>query len=260
MDYKDVALKIGQRLLDLVAPCYCMVCGLPSQQPIALCQPCEREIARNCPACLCCAAPLPNTEPLALAAPLCGHCQVNPPAFQRTIAPHLYTGPLATAIKTIKFKGDLSLLAALVHLLADDIAEELAHTARPDYLVPMPLHWWRHWRRGFNQAELLAQALCRQPQLAAYKLQVATHLCHRRRATRPQAGLGAAERAGNLQNSMHCPGSLNGLYLVIIDDVMTTGASANSLATVLLAAGAARVDVWCCARTPGPVPDSAKQA
>ncbi len=264
MDNKNVALRVGRTILDLVAPCYCMVCGLPSRRPITLCQPCERELAGNSPACPCCAAPLPNTVPLpnteslAMHAALCGHCQVNPPAFQRTIAPHLYTEPLSTAIKTMKFKGDLSLLAALAHLLAGNVARELAHRPRPDYLLPMPLHWWRHWRRGFNQAELLAQALCRHPLLSPYNLQVAGHWCRRTRATRPQAGLGADQRAVNLRNSMQCTSTLSGLHLVIVDDVMTTGASANALARVLLAAGAAQVDVWCCARTPGPLPDSAK--
>ena len=254
MDNQDIVLRIGRQLLDLIAPCYCMVCGLPSRRSIALCQACELEIARNSPACPRCAVPL------AIPAPLCGHCQVSPPAFQHTIAPHLYTGPLSTAIKAMKFNGDLSLLAALAHLLAGDIARELAHTASPDYLVPMPLHWWRRWRRGFNQAELLAQVLCQHPQLSSYNLQVAAQLCRRTRATRPQAGLGAVERAGNMQNTMYCPGSLDGLHLAIIDDVMTTGASANALTSVLLAAGAARVDVWCCARTPGSLPDSAKRS
>jgi ComF family protein len=260
MDKQDVMLKIGRQLLDLLAPCYCMVCGLPSRRSIALCQACEQELAGNSPACPRCAAPLANKEPLAIPAPLCGRCQVSPPAFQHTIAPHLYTGPLSTAIKAMKFKADLSVLAALAHLLAGDIARQLAHTAGPDYLVPMPLHWWRHWRRGFNQAELLAQELCRHPQLSSYNLQVAAHICRRTRATRPQAGLGALERAKNMQSSMYCPRSMNGLHLAIVDDVMTTGASANALASVLLAAGAARVDVWCCARTPGPLPDSAKRS
>jgi ComF family protein len=246
--------KFGQQVLDLFAPCYCMICDLPSRRPIALCQACEEEIARNATACSRCAAPLPAS------APLCGQCQIRMPVFERTIAPGLYTPPLSTAIKALKFRAELSLVTALAHLMASGIAVELEHSPIPDYLVPMPLHWWRHWRRGFNQAELLARAVSKHPLLMPYRLTVANRLCRRRRATPPQAGLGAAERAINLKHTMHCPRPLTGLHLAVVDDVMTTGASATAVATALLGAGAARVDVWCCARTLDPLSGSAKHS
>lgn len=242
-----------RRLLDLVAPCYCMVCDLPSQRPIALCRACEAEISNNSASCARCAAPL------AAAAPMCGQCLIKPPAFASTIAPGLYSPPLSTAIKALKFRGELSLVTALAHMLATGLATELENTPAPDYLVPMPLHWWRHWRRGFNQADLLAQALCQHPLLLPYKLTVARQVCRRTVATRPQAGLGAVERAKNLRRAMHCPHSLTGLQLAVVDDVMTTGTSAAAVASALLAAGASRVDIWCCARTADPLSGSAMQ-
>jgi ComF family protein len=251
---KTSSQRLGGQLLDLIAPCYCMVCDLPALRPIALCRACEGEIAANHPACGRCAAPLPAP------APMCGHCLAKPPPFEQTIAPRLYGPPLSDAIKALKFRGELSLVAALAHLLAVEVAAELEHGPVPDYLVPMPLHWWRHWRRGFNQAELLAQALCHHPALLPFKLSLANGACRRKSATRPQAGLGATERVANLRQAMHCPRSLQGLRLVIVDDVMTTGASASAVASALLAAGAARVDLWCCARTADPLSGSAKQS
>jgi ComF family protein len=250
---KASSLKIRRQLLDLVAPCYCMVCDLPSRRPIALCWACEDEIPSNAAACARCAVPL------AAPAPMCGQCLIKPPPFASTIAPRLYGPPLSTAIKALKFRGELSLVTALAHLLATGLATALANTPAPDYLVPMPLHWWRHWRRGFNQAEVLAQALCQHPLLLPYELALANRACRRKTATRPQARLDAAARAKNLKQAMHCPRPLQGLHLAIVDDVMTTGASAAAVATALRSAGASRVDVWCCARTPDPLSGSAKQ-
>lgn len=241
----------AQQLLDVLAPCYCVLCGLPSMRPLTLCQPCEDDIPANDPACPRCALPLHDT------APECGQCLHRPPAFTATIATRLYTEPMSRFIKDLKFRGDLSLLPVLTELMAASIASRLAQRRAPDALVPMPLHWFRKWRRGFNQAELLAHGLARHPDLRSARLRVDNGLCRRRRATRPQHGLNAKSRARNLHNAIECKASVDGLYLVIIDDVMTTGASANALAHALLGAGAADVEVWCCARTPSATAGSA---
>jgi ComF family protein len=160
-------------------------------------------------------------------------------------------------IKGLKFRGDLSLLPVLTELMAAAVANRLEQRRAPDALIPMPLHWFRRWRRGFNQAELLARSLAIHPGLRDACLSVDDSLCRRRRATRPQHGLDAKSRRRNLRNAMECTVSIDGLSLVIIDDVMTTGASADALAAALLRAGAAEVEVWCCARTPDPAADSA---
>jgi ComF family protein len=141
--------------------------------------------------------------------------------------------------------------------MAAAIASRLEQRPAPDALIPMPLHWFRGWRRGFNQAELLARSLSLHPRLRSARLSVDGSLCRRRRATRPQHGLDAKSRRRNLRNAIECTAPIDGLCLAIIDDVMTTGASADALARVLLKAGAAEVEVWCCARTPNPAADSA---
>jgi ComF family protein len=241
----------AERLLNALAPNYCILCGLPSKRALTLCHACEGEIPANVPACPRCALPLRDP------APECGHCLRRPPAFAATIAPRLYTEPMSQFIKSLKFRGDLSLLPVLTELLATAIASRLEQRRAPDALIPMPLHWFRRWRRGFNQAELLAHSLVRHPRLRSACLSVNDSLCRRHRATRPQHGLDAKSRRRNLRDAIECTASIDGLSLAIIDDVMTTGASADALASVLLKAGAADVEVWCCARTPKPAADSA---
>jgi ComF family protein len=240
-----------ERLLNILAPCHCILCGLPSERALTLCSACEDEIPANSPACPRCALPLVE------AAPECGQCLRRPPAFTATIAPRLYAEPLSGFIKSLKFRGDLSLLPVLTELMAAAVASRLEQGPAPDALVPMPLHWLRRWRRGFNQADLLARSLALHPRLRNTCLIVDSNMCRRRRATRPQHGLDAKSRRRNLHNAIECKASIDGLSLAIVDDVMTTGTSADALARALLKAGAGQVEVWCCARTPTPTAGSA---
>ena len=108
----------------------------------------------------------------------------------------------------------------------------------------MPLHWFRHWRRGFNQARELASVLSRHTGVPS------VNVASRIRATPPQRGLDARERRRNLTNAFCVSRNLEGASVAIVDDVLTTGASADALARALKAAGASRVSIWCCARTP----------
>ena len=238
---------LGEACLNALAPCYCAVCDMPSGRSLALCRACQRELPFNRECCRCCGIPLPDsTFP-------CGRCQRRPPAFHTTIAPCLYTWPVSHLITAFKFRGQFSYLPVLGELLAQEVQRQLQSEPPPDCLVPMPLHWWRQWRRGFNQAEQLAQVLRRHPALRDYSLPLATGLVTRRKRTPPQLGLDAVTRQRNLRGAFACKKTLAaGAHVAIIDDVMTTGASAQALATVLRAAGAARVDLWCCARTPDP--------
>jgi ComF family protein len=124
----------------------------------------------------------------------------------------------------------------------------------PDLLLPVPLHWQRLFRRGFNQAELLARAIQRRHPGVAHTA-IAAGLLRRGRATRAQARLGRRERARNTGSAFRLCGAVRGLRVAIVDDVCTTGATANAIAAELCAAGAARVELWCLARTPAPERD-----
>jgi ComF family protein len=178
----------------------------------------------------------------------CPACTRRPPAFLRARAAALYLpataglNALAAAVHALKYGRRRRVAAALGSLLA----------ARYPYgaaalLVPVPLHLNRLRTRGFNQALLLARALSR-----GRGLEVAARALIRLRDTHMQPGLSAAERRRNLRGAFAVrePAVVMGRHLVLVDDVITTGATADACAFTLRAAGAARVDVFTVGRAP----------
>lgn len=221
--------------LHRLFPGRCVLCGDPA--PVQdLCAPCSRELPRVGTACPCCGLPL------AYSGAPCGACLRHPPRFRRCLSPFLYQPPVSQLITAFKYRGTLSHGRVLSLQLAEYLRER--HSDPVDALLPVPLHWRRRWRRGFNQAEVIAAELGRAMDLPMRRL------LQRRRATPPQQTLGAAERARNLRGAFAPTQPVAGLRLALIDDVVTTGATADELARTLLEAGAAVVDVWCLARTP----------
>lgn len=238
---------VNNFLLDSLAPSYCVLCQRPSKRPIPLCDRCENELPGNICACQTCAAPL------AVSGQNCINCQRHPPAFTRCLAPWLYSQPISHFLQRFKFSADMSLLPLLAQLLAEPVQQAIEEFGVPNALIPVPMHWWRRWQRGFNQAELLADSLCRQRGLKSVGLKVERRWCQKVKLTAAQHDLDLAQRRRNLKSAFQCNTDLDGKYLVIVDDVMTSGATAQRLSEVLLQAGADRVDIWCLARTPNPV-------
>jgi ComF family protein len=121
----------------------------------------------------------------------------------------------------------------------------LPREERFDLIVPMPLHWTRRWQRGFNQAHLLAREISRRWNAPI------RGIVRRRRATQPQAGLTNAKRRSNVEGAFKIkPGvRLDGMRVLLVDDVLTTGATASACARVLKRAGARQVTVLAVART-----------
>ena len=238
--------KILRSILDGVFPDYCRLCGLRSMRSLPLCLACERELQVNSACCYSCAIPLPPVcgpdSPTQ-----CGACLQAPPPFQRTIAPWLYCEAMAYLIRRWKFHGERQLTPLLATLWLQQVYEP----DPVDALIPVPLHWRRLWRRGFNQSELL----CRQLRALAPG-DVAAGLdrsgIRRRRATPAQSAMAAARRAVNLRGAFTAHRRYDNLRVAIIDDVFTTGATAAAMAVALRNAGAAHIEVWCLARTPAP--------
>lgn len=230
-----------EALLDGLFPARCLLCQLPSHAPLPLCRDCRAELAANTVACPRCALPLPaGSEPPRL----CGQCLLHPPPFHAAHAPWLYADGLAYIIQRWKFQGQRN----LTRLLADLWLARPANHSRVDLIVPVPLHWRRLCRRGYNQADLLAQELHR----AHPDLPVERRLLRRSQATAPQSGTGAAGRRRNLRGAFTVRGPCDNLRIALVDDVMTTGATAAAAATALVDAGAEQVELWCLARTPAP--------
>jgi len=170
----------------------------------------------------------------------CGACIANLPAFDLARAPLRYEFPVDVALKKLKFNRKLQFAPPLASLLEPVIKQSFSEC---DVLVPVPLYRWRHARRGFNQADELCRMLAKATDLP---IMLATK---RRRATRSQSGLNAAARAKNVRSAFVVNRRLEFRYPLIVDDVMTTGATCNELAKALKRAGAERVGALAVARS-----------
>jgi ComF family protein len=238
--------NLGARLLDGLFPHHCALCGLRSHREVPLCLACQGEMPINHYCCTRCAIPLPaSTDPDATR--LCGACLQKPPAFDRVIAPWLYGEYLAHLIHQWKFHRE----RRMTKLLAALWQQRAQIHAPVDLLVPVPLHWRRRWQRGFNQSELLCRQLLRTcPELKF--CEPAYGLVRRHRATAAQTAMNARARASNLKGAFTVCRPCTKLRIAIVDDVLTTGATAAAVADALATAGASYIEVWCLARTPSP--------
>jgi len=230
---------IETTLLALYPPT-CVLCGGRGAADRDLCAGCAADLPRNGNPCRRCAEPLPVGAP---PGSLCGHCLRSPPAFDLCRAPYLYAPPADWLIGRLKFRAHLAHGRVLGALLGDHLAD-LA-VPRPELIVPMPLHRARLRERGFNQAIELARPLGRR-----LGIPLALDLVQRVRPGRPQSGLEKSRRRANVRGAFAVQRSLEARHLAIVDDVLTTGASAGELAGTLRRAGAERVEVWVVARTP----------
>jgi len=222
----------------------CALCASWLPPGLALCEGCETELPWLGAHCRRCALPLP-VDGL-----ICGGCLAQPPAFDQVLAPWRYAFPVDSLINGFKHR-DRGSQGRLVGAL---LARHLQHLfdegqPRPELLLPVPLSPQRLRQRGFNQAALLAGWLGKPLQLP-----VNTQLLQRVQEQHSQQGLTASERRRNLKQAFAPLGEavLAGWHLALVDDVLTTGATADSLARLLKRAGARLVDVYCLARTPPP--------
>ncbi len=181
---------------------------------------------------------------------VCAACEPRLPRSagpDSAVAAYAYRFPVDRLVQRFKFGGDL----AVGHWLGLQLAGRVQDLSRPDILVAPPLWKAKLCQRGFNPALELARTLGRR--LAVPVLWRGTA---RTRDTGAQTGLRREARQRNLEGAFRIDRDLSGHSVAIIDDVMTTGATAEALAQALRAAGAARIDVWVAARTPNPGPAS----
>lgn len=176
----------------------------------------------------------------------CSPCLARPPAYDAARALGLYLAeqdflnPLARAVRALKYHGHRAVARSLGAALAD-----LLPIPADAVVVPVPLHVTRLRARGYDQAVLLARALAR-----TRRLRLIVRALVRHRATATQANLDAAARRANVRDAFTVTRAVDGATVVLVDDVLTTGATADSCARALLAAHAAHVLVLTVGRTP----------
>ena len=218
--------------------------------------------ARVCEACSARFAPsLPRCDRCALRVPTgvhtCADCRAQPPPFARTVVVADYGFPWKTLIGRFKYREGLDLGGALADLMVRAVLADAAgappavQVPAPGLVLPMPLTAARLAERGFNQSAELARRLAR-----TLGLPCADGLLRRVADGGHQAELGKAARQRAVQGCFHVPPErshpLRGRHLALVDDVVTTGATAAEATRTLLSAGAASVQVWAFARTPPP--------
>jgi len=222
--------------LDLIFPARCACCDAPGEAPFcAICADTLLPLPAGCPVC---GAPFDDVLLPLLRPRRCGHCRERPPKFAFATAPYLHGGALAEAIHRLKYERREDLGPSLAVLF------DGCPVPKSDVLAPIPLHPERLRWRGYDQARLIADGAARR-----FRLPVAP-LLRRIRPTGQQVGRDRAARERNVRGAFAAARDVLGLRVCLVDDVLTTGATASAAAEALLDAGAARVEVRTLARAP----------
>lgn len=240
-------------LLAVILAPLCAACRSALDSPLdgPVCDACWRSVAGFAPPlCDRCGEPLPSWRTISVETGRCPRCRRRETVVSRSGAVGDYAGALRAIIHALKYDGRRSVATPLGALLAGECAPLLV---RADALVPVPLHWRRQRARGYNQAVEIARALAQPTGLP---------LCdalRRVRSTPSQIDLPAARRHANVRAAFALRRGIvvDGLRLVLVDDVRTTGATIEACAATLIAAGAVEVRAVTVARVgcrapPGP--------
>ncbi len=237
------ARAVIRQIVDFALPPRCPGCGDVTEDEHRFCLACWQKLHfLGEPCCARCGLPFDYDRGAGVE---CGGCLAHPPAFDRLRAAVAY-GEIARSVALkLKYAGRPGVALTLAHFMRRHL------DPAPDaVLAPVPLHRWRIWRRGYNQSALIVSALARRTQLHAQ-----LDLLTRARATPSLRGLNRSQRALAVRGAFRVDDRmkplLRGRPVILVDDVYTTGATANGCARALKRAGASEVNILCWARVVG---------
>lgn len=222
---------------DLVFPHNCILCSqyVPDKSLPQLCSPCLAAIEFNGPPfCLRCSRRLE----VYTCEGLCRTCLKYPIAFDQAWGAVIYNDPIQRLLHLFKYQQHTSIRLVFRHLLEESLRRYPVPLGNFDYLLPIPLHPVRFRERGFNQSELIAGIIRK-----SHNIPILSNALVRTRPTRPQSFLDQKERWTNMEGAFRMKNhiSINNNSILLIDDLLTTGATASAAAQTLKQAGAKRV-------------------
>ena len=226
----------GRTALQWMTPPYCLLCHDQPEFQSGLCPDCWHGLPFiRSPQCQYCARVLSRPG-------ICGECQHRPPTYDSAIAPLAYEDPVNEMLCALKYRQHLSYVRPVTGVMVDALISQ--RQKRPDRLCAVPMTSRALRKRGLNQSVFIARFISR-----ALGIPLCASLLKKTRHTDQQSALSAKNRQSNLVGAFVCRRRLDGQHIALIDDILTTGATANEISNTLKAAGAARVDIWVCART-----------
>lgn len=245
----EMAEQAGRAFLDLVLPLRCVECGQIVKGAVGFCPECWSGLEfLGGPACARCDFPFEMAQGDGA---VCGACLADPPPFERVVTPLKYGQSTRNVVLRLKYGRRIGTALLMARLMAPGL-RELAATSEAQsgqsvILVPVPLHRWRLWWRGFNQAALLAQHLA-----AGAAVPCIVDALVRHRKTVPLIGLNKKARVRAVKGAFslghRASDTVRGRHIILVDDVFTTGATASACARSLLKAGADKVSILAFAR------------
>ncbi len=232
-------MELAQKLLSNLFPSRCILCQKTVNQDIELCPDCYKTLPQNDVCCVRCALPLPDNINNGV---LCGRCIQKAPAFDYAHSLFRYEGSVIGLVHQLKFGEKISYARSIGEMLQQKLLEI---GENPDCLLPVSLHDSRLRQRGFNQSIEISRVITNKLAIPIEYDAVVRH-----RHTPAQTGLDAKQRKKNIIGAFSVVQELNYQHVLIVDDVMTTGATVNELARVLKKNNVARVGVLTIARAP----------
>lgn len=229
------ASHVGRSILDFALPPRCGHCGIIVAEPGTFCAPCWGGVDwLTDGVCDCCGIPLEGTDERN-----CAACLADPPKFERLRAATVYDDASRSLVLRLKHGRRVGLVPTMARAMARQM-RPYAADERP-LIVPVPLHRWRIWNRGFNQSGLLAQAISK-----LVGIEWSPEVLQRSKSTRALGGLSRSQRQRMVSGAFIASGAVKGRQVILVDDVFTTGSTITACTKALVKAGADGVDgiVW----------------